>query len=67
MAPDETGAIISILKEGLEKADIVATIGGVSLGEKDHVLDAIKQIGKAKVVIRGIKVQPGRVTMVSLS
>ncbi|MEM2454384.1 MAG: molybdopterin molybdotransferase MoeA [Candidatus Bathyarchaeia archaeon] len=62
IAPDETHAIINMLKEGLKRADIVATIGGASIGEKDYVLEAIRQIGESKIVIRGIRVQPGRVT-----
>ncbi|MEM1716523.1 MAG: molybdopterin molybdotransferase MoeA [Candidatus Bathyarchaeia archaeon] len=62
VVPDDTNAIISKLREGIEKADVVVTIGGASIGEKDYVLEATKRIGESKVVIRGIKVQPGRVT-----
>lgn len=62
IAPDEINTIICMLKEGLVKADIVATIGGASIGERDYVLEAIRQIGESKILIRGVKVQPGRVT-----
>lgn len=62
VVPDDINAIVSKLREGVGKADIVVTIGGASIGEKDYVLEAAKRIGESKIVIRGIKVQPGRVT-----
>ncbi|MEM1551027.1 MAG: molybdopterin molybdotransferase MoeA [Candidatus Bathyarchaeia archaeon] len=62
VVPDESSAITNALREGLEKADIVVTIGGASIGERDYVLETVKQLGEPEIMIRGIKVQPGRVT-----
>jgi len=66
IAPDDVNAIKRVLREGLKKADIVATIGGASIGEKDYVWEAIKLLGTPKVTVRGIKVVPGRVTSLSI-
>jgi molybdenum cofactor synthesis domain-containing protein len=60
IAPDDVNAIKKLLREGMERADVIATVGGASVGERDHVWEAINQLGK--VIIRGIRVQPGRVT-----
>lgn len=59
---DDVDAIRAKLKIGLEKADIVATIGGASVGERDYVWEAANMLGAPEAVVRGIKVQPGRVT-----
>jgi len=66
IAPDDVNAIKRLLREGLGEADIVVTIGGASVGEKDYVWEAVNQLGTPKVIIRGIKVQPGRVTSLSV-
>lgn len=42
--------------------DESSAIGGASIGEKDYVLETVKQLGEPEIIIRGIKVQPGRVT-----
>jgi len=60
IASDDLDTIKRLLKEGTERADVVVTIGGASLGERDHVWEAMNRLGKA--IIRGIRVQPGRVT-----
>jgi len=66
IAPDEVDAIKTTLRMGLEKADVMVTIGGASVGEKDHVLEALNQLGTTKSMVRGIRVQPGRVTSLSV-
>ncbi|MEM1539631.1 MAG: molybdopterin molybdotransferase MoeA, partial [Candidatus Bathyarchaeia archaeon] len=62
VAPDDVNNVKQLLEKCLEKADIVATIGGASIGERDYVWEAANQMGTPTSVIRGIKVQPGRVT-----
>jgi len=54
------------IEGGLKKADIVLTIGGCSVGEKDFVLRAINLIGKPGVIVHGIKRKPGRVSGVGV-
>ena len=67
VAPDDVNAVKRLLKKGLEKADILVTVGGASVGEKDCVLEAVKQLGSSKVLVRGVKVQPGRVTSLTVA
>ncbi|MEM3703727.1 MAG: molybdopterin molybdotransferase MoeA [Candidatus Bathyarchaeia archaeon] len=62
IAPDDLSEIKRKIGEGVEKADIVVTIGGCSVGEKDLVPDAINSFGEPGVIVHGVKVTPGRVT-----
>ncbi len=66
IAPDDMGAIKRLLREGLKKADIVASIGGASVGERDYVWGVTNRLGESQELIRGIKVHPGRVTSLSI-
>lgn len=65
IVPDDVNAIKRVLREGLETADIVATIGGCSVGKKDYVWEAVNSLAP-RATIRGVKVQPGRVTSVGV-
>ena len=62
VASDDVMEIRSRLEEGLATADIVLTIGGASIGEKDLVADTVSAIGGPGIVVHGIKVTPGRVS-----
>lgn len=66
IAPDDVNVIKGTLRKGLEKAEIVVTVGGASVGEKDYVLEAISQLESSKVLMRGVKAQPGRVTSLTV-
>ncbi len=61
IVPDDVDAIKRALKRGLKEADVVTTIGGCSVGEKDYVWEAAGSLTPS-VTTRGVKVQPGRVT-----
>jgi len=61
IVPDDANAIRKVLREGLKEADIVATIGGCSVGEKDYVWEAVNSLTPSATIC-GVKVQPGRVT-----
>ncbi|MEM2902059.1 MAG: molybdopterin molybdotransferase MoeA [Candidatus Bathyarchaeia archaeon] len=62
IAPDELSEIKKKIDEALQEADIIVTIGGCSVGEKDLVPDAIDSFGKPGIIVHGIRVKPGRVT-----
>ncbi len=66
IAVDEINDIKKLLLGGLKAADIILTLGGCSVGEKDYVPEAVKSLGKPGLIIRGIKVQPGRVTSMGM-
>ena len=55
IVPDDVNAIRRMLRRGLKEADIVATIGGCSVGEKDYVWEAVNSLTPS-VTIRGVKV-----------
>ncbi len=62
IAPDDASKIKSKIVEVLDETDILLTIGGASVGERDLVIDAINSIGKPGMIFHGIKIAPGRVS-----
>ena len=62
IVPDDPEKILEKFKEGLEKADVVLTIGGCSQGKKDYVPKVINSIGKPGMIVHGIAIRPRRVT-----
>ena len=62
VAPDDLVQIKDRVEAALTRADVVITIGGCSMGEKDLVGDAINSVGKPGLVFHGIKMKPGRVS-----
>jgi len=55
---DDRESTIARLAGGLESADIVATVGGVSVGPHDHVRPALEQLGAQQVFCR-VSLKPG--------
>jgi molybdopterin molybdotransferase len=61
---DDKETITKNISEALEKADIVVTTGGVSVGDFDFVKDVIYELG-CDVVFKGVRVKPGQHIMVA--
>ncbi|MEA2353125.1 MAG: molybdopterin molybdotransferase [Thermoleophilaceae bacterium] len=59
--PDERGATIAALERALATADVVCISGGVSVGEHDHVKQALAAVG-AREDFWGIALKPGKPT-----
>ncbi|HET9267861.1 MAG TPA: gephyrin-like molybdotransferase Glp, partial [Vicinamibacterales bacterium] len=57
---DDLPAIQSMLADAIRTADIMVFSGGSSVGEKDLVLDALREAGE--VLFHGIAVKPGKPT-----
>ena len=55
---DDRAATIATLEEALRGADVVATIGGVSVGPHDHVRPALDSLG-ARQVFGRVSLKPG--------
>jgi len=55
---DDRESTIARLTEAMEGADIVATIGGVSVGPHDHVRPALESLGARQVFCR-VSLKPG--------
>jgi len=56
---DDIQSITNLMLQGLNKADILVTTGGVSVGDYDFVQDVIKDKLKAKVLFHGVVIKPG--------
>ena len=61
---DDKETITKNISEALDKADIVVTTGGVSVGDFDFVKDVIYELG-CDVVFKGVRVKPGQHIMVA--
>ena len=55
---DDREATVATLRDALEGADIVATVGGVSVGPHDHVRPALEQLGARQIFCR-VSLKPG--------
>ena len=59
---DNENEIASKINEGLEKADIVITTGGTSVGVADLVPLVVEKLGRPGIVVHGIALRPGMPT-----
>ena len=64
-AVDEVGAIRAGITEALRVADAVVLTGGSSVGARDHVPAAIDGLGAPGVVVHGLRVKPGKPTVLA--
>lgn len=55
---DDRATTIATLAAAMEGADIVATVGGVSVGPHDHVRPALEQLGADQIFCR-VSLKPG--------
>jgi molybdopterin molybdotransferase len=58
-AGDTPDAVVRALSAALAEADAVLTVGGVSVGERDHVPAALGALG-AEVRVHGVPMKPGK-------
>ena len=58
IAPDEPGALRKLVVDALEKADVLVTSGGVSVGTHDLVKPLLESLGT--VHIGRVKLKPGK-------
>lgn len=63
---DDIDSITNLLETALNKADIVVTTGGVSVGDYDFVQDVIKDKLKAEVLFHGVTIKPGMHLLVAI-
>jgi putative molybdopterin biosynthesis protein len=64
--PDDVAELQKALKQALASADMVVTSGGVSVGPKDVMPQALDSLGKPGVIVCGIAIKPGKPTTVAL-
>ena len=59
---DSEDLIMSRVRELINDFDMIITIGGLGESHRDHTLRAVEKIKGSNVLVRGIKIQPGRRT-----
>ena len=64
--PDDLEELREALKKAFTCADIVVTSGGVSIGPKDVMPEALGSLGKPGVILSGIAIKPGKPTTVGM-
>jgi molybdopterin molybdotransferase len=64
-SPDTLDALCAGLRAGLAAADAVILTGGSSVGERDLTPDAIERFPDGRVVVHGLRVKPGKPTVLA--
>jgi len=64
---DEPGALEAALREALATCDGAMLSGGSSVGERDLTPGAIAALGPAGVVVHGLRIKPGKPTVLGAS
>jgi molybdenum cofactor synthesis domain-containing protein len=62
ISPDNVNWIKKKVSSALDKADVILTIAGSSVGKYDFVEQSINSLGKPGVLAHGVKLDRGRVT-----
>jgi molybdopterin molybdotransferase len=62
---DDVGRIASVLERALRTSQLVLTLGGTSLGERDLVEAALRRVDPNGRIIHGIRMDRGRVSGVA--
>ena len=63
---DDLEQIVSKIREGLKRADVVITTGGTSVGYPDLVPVSVNQIGEPGIIVHGVAVRPGMPTALAI-
>ena len=63
---DNLSELQEALRRGLQVADMVVTSGGVSVGPKDVMPEALASLEKSSLVFSGIAIKPGKPTTVAV-
>jgi len=66
IAKDDLPEISAKIREGLQRADVVITTGGTSVGYSDLVPLAVNQIGRPGVIVHGVAMRPGMPTALAV-
>lgn len=56
--PDTLEATVSAFEKAAESADVILTTGGMSVGEEDHVKNAVERLGS--IALWRVKLKPGK-------
>lgn len=65
IVPDNVERIASAIESGLRTSQLVLTLGGTSLGERDLVEQALRRVDRKSRILHGIGMDRGRVSGVA--
>ncbi len=65
--PDRLDRVGDTLRAALADNDLILISGGSSVGRKDHTAAAIAALGPPGILVHGIRIKPGKPTIVGLS
>ena len=60
---DEAASLETAILAALDECDAVVVSGGSSVGERDRLPDAVAALGDPGVVVHGLRVKPGKPTL----
>lgn len=66
IVPDDESSLEEVLKKTLGENDVVITAGGTSAGVGDLTYRVIERLGEPGIIIHGLKVKPGKPTIVAV-
>ena len=66
IAKDDPGEVVDMIKDGLEKADLVLSTGSTSAGTSDIVYRVIEEFPGPGIIAHGLKISPGKPTVISI-
>jgi len=66
IAKDDIEEIVEKIEKGFDKADIIITTGGTSVGVSDLVPEAVNRVGKPGVIVHGIAMRPAMPTALAV-
>jgi molybdopterin molybdotransferase len=67
IARDDIYEIVEKLRTGIERADLIITTGGTSVGATDFVPEAINKISEPGVIVHGVAMRPGMPTALAIA
>lgn len=56
---DSPSALLALLGQATAQADVIASTGGVSVGDEDHVVESVKRRG-GRIAVRKVAIKPGK-------
>lgn len=66
IVPDNENTLENVLRKALNENDVVITAGGTSAGVGDLTYRVIEGLGKPGIIIHGLKIKPGKPTIVAV-
>jgi len=67
IAKDNAEEILRKLQAGLDKADLILTTGGTSVGALDLVPEAVGKLGKPGIIVHGVAMRPAMPTALAVA